>query len=64
MAKKLVIRMTLEDDENWRDCVSVQRVWTPSELNHLRAGAKEYVAADAWDMYCQLQEAEKVRSHG
>lgn len=64
MAKKLVIRMTLEDDENWRDSASVQRVWTPRNLEALRAGPRGYIEADAWDMYCQLQAAEKVRSHG
>lgn len=63
MAKRLTVRISLEDDENFRDVLTAQRVYG-KELEGLRGGPKAYLEADVWDMYCQLKAAENVRSHG
>lgn len=65
MAKRrLTIRVSLEDEEDFRDVVTVQRVYEDSNLNALRGGPRAYLEADVWDMYSQIKAAERVRHHG
>lgn len=63
MAKKLVITLTLEDEENWRDAMTVRRVLMAREMDGLRGGPRKYIEAEAGLMYDQLIAAEEVR-HG
>lgn len=59
MAKRLIITLALEDEENWRDQTMVRRMFLPREIETLRGGPKPYIEAEAGRMWDQLQAAEK-----
>ncbi len=63
MAKKLVIELRLEDEDDWRCSSSVRRVILPREIDRLRAGPRPYVVEEAGRMWDQLTHGEEYR-HG
>lgn len=63
MAKKLIIKLTLEDEDDWRCSSEVRRVIPSREYEHLRGGPKSYVEAEAGRMWEQLHAGEEF-SHG
>lgn len=60
MARKLVIRLSYEDDDDWRNVLHAQRVILSREIETLRGGPKPYIEAEAGRMWEQLKAAEEA----
>jgi len=60
--KKLVLTLQLEDEDNWRNTLTVRRVLLSREFESLRMGPRPYVQEEAARMWDQLVAGEAVHN--